>query len=131
NTAEYCSQCREQLVSHDARCRRCGNRLPPGQEATSEGCDVCRNQRLKWDGVITVGDHEGLLQHAVIAAKQASGAPVAAALAELLANRVAATDWLGHVDLVVPTPIYWLRKIRRGMNPAQRLGASVARCLKI
>lgn len=131
NTAEYCSACREQLVSNDARCRRCGNRLPSGHVATSEGCDVCRNQRLKWDGVITVGDHEGLLQHAVIAAKQASGAPVAAAMAELLSAQVAAADWLGDVDLVVPTPIYWLRRIRRGVNPAERLGAAVARGLNV
>ncbi|MCC9607677.1 hypothetical protein LOC68_11535 [Blastopirellula sp. JC732] len=113
------------------RCRRCGNRLPPAGLATDAGCDFCRDMRPKWDGVITLGDHSGLLQQAIITAKQASGAPVAAAIANLLASKVAETDWLGTIDLVVPTPIYWLRRIRRGINPAERLAAAIARRLNV
>lgn len=97
----------------------------------ADGCDFCRGRRLKWEGVIPLGDHAGLLQHAIIAAKQAGGAPVCAALADLLADQVAATDWLGPIDLVVPVPIYWMRKIRRGFNPAQRLGEAIARRLNV
>ncbi|UUO05822.1 hypothetical protein M4951_20945 [Blastopirellula sp. J2-11] len=131
NSAEYCAACCDQIVREEARCRRCGNRLPPGHGPGRDDCDICRNLRLKWDGVIALGDHSGLLQQAVIAAKQASGAPVAAAMAELLATTAAQTDWLGKVDLVIPTPIYWLRRIRRGVNPAERLGAALARRLNV
>lgn len=131
NRAEYCETCREDLVSSDPRCQRCGNCLPSGRVPSDSGCDVCRDMRLRWEGVIALGDHGGLLQHAIIAGKSAGGAPVAAATARLLATKVAETEWLKSVDLVVPTPIYWLRRIRRGFNPAERLGAEIARRLNV
>ncbi|PQO35382.1 ComF family protein [Blastopirellula marina] len=130
-TAEYCDACREELISVEPRCRRCGNHLSPGHSLADERCDLCRDMRLRWEGVIALGDHAGLLQQAIIAAKSAKGATVAAATAQLLATKVAETDWLKNVDLVIPTPIYWLRRIRRGFNPAERLGSEIAKRLNV
>ena len=51
--------------------------------------------------------------------------------AELLGSRLAEAPHFADVDLVVPVPLHWTRKWRRGYNQAEVIARAVARVLGV
>ena len=49
--------------------------------------------------------------------------------AAMLGERVAAAEWLSDVDTVVPVPLHWTRRLRRGYNQAEVIASEVAKAL--
>ena len=111
------------------RCGRCGQLVPEGFE-TDESCSGCRGRRLRFDSVTTLGAYEGELRSAVLHMKRAAFDPLAMALGGLLADRLAKPLAVLQPDLIVPVPMFWFRRMRRGTNSpemlAQRLAARLS-----
>lgn len=49
--------------------------------------------------------------------------------AAMLGERVATAEWLSDVDTVVPVPLHWTRRLRRGYNQAEVIASEVAKAL--
>ncbi len=49
--------------------------------------------------------------------------------AAMLGERAAAAQWLSDVDTVIPVPLHWTRRLRRGYNQAEVIAAEVAKAL--
>ena len=49
--------------------------------------------------------------------------------AAMLGERAVVADWLSDVDTVVPVPLHWTRRLRRGYNQAEVIASEVAKAL--
>jgi ComF family protein len=78
------------------------------------------------DGVVAAGRYEGVLREAIHGLKyrrqRGLGAPLGALMARRLEDTLA--EWWPEV--VVPVPIHWSRRLRRGFNQAALLADEVA-----
>jgi len=128
---DFCAACRAGLTEDaSSTCLRCGSSLGP-HAASEGGCSRCRKDRYRFDGVIRLGRYRDVLREAVLRSKRAADELLAHGLGLLLGERV--RQVLGPVpaDAVVPVPLHWLRRWRRGYNQAQALAEGVASTLGI
>ena len=49
----------------------------------------------------------------------------------MLGERAAAAEWFSDVDTVVPVPLHWTRRLRRGYNQAEVIASEVAKALGV
>ncbi len=122
-----CDGCRA-LLDPPARpcCSRCGLGLAAEHLESSVGCPVCCGQTWRYERVIALGSYEGVLREAVLACKVATGEPLAMALAELLWRRRQSAWNKARFDVVVPVPMHWRRRWRRGVNSPERIAGHLA-----
>ena len=105
-------------------CRHCGEPLPSRQLSLEHAvCPRCRRAASALTGVSAIGPHEGALRAIVHALKYGGRRSIAPRLGELM--RTTAGGVLDDVDVVVPVPLHWRRKQRRGFNQAEDLARSV------
>jgi ComF family protein len=123
-----CGPCAEELRDK-ARdwCRRCGASVGP--YSSGPPCYWCGDRHYHFDGVCRLGAYEGLRRDACLKMKGAGGAPLATAIAALLWRQHAERLQAAQVDLVVPVPLHWRRRLSRRHNPAETLAARLARRL--
>ncbi|MFM8414137.1 MAG: ComF family protein [Planctomycetota bacterium] len=121
-----CDACRRRLACDGPRCRACG--APASGEAE---CRHCRGRCRDWDGIVLLSGYADDVRDAVLAAKRPGGELVAAGLATLLVDRHRGqlTDW--RIDLVVPVPMHWTRRLARGASSADALARGVAAAIGI
>lgn len=121
-----CPPCRRSLSNDVARCATCGE-----QASVEAVCRGCRHPRHGCDGLVVLGSYSDLLRTAVLRCKRPAGETLADTLAALLVarHRVAVAHW--NIDLVVPVPMHWRRRLLRGTSAAQVLAAGVARRLRL
>lgn len=48
---------------------------------------------------------------------------------QMMGSRLASSPYLSDVDMVIPVPLHWLRRWKRGYNQAEILAGEVAACL--
>ena len=127
-----CGGCRLELCDHSRRCSRCGL---PG--AGGNGCSGCRQLVARlgagqplWQEFAVLGRYDGLLREAVLHAKHPTGEDLAELLALLLlAQRPAIRSW--GIAAVVPIPMHWRRRWKRGTNAAAAMARQLARQLGV
>ena len=103
-----CSECLEGLAPLDAR--------------ESGGMDSHGLREFDWGR--GYGAYEGNLRSLIHLLKYAGMRPLARPLAARIATLLEAA---GPVDLIVPAPLHWWRRYRRGFNQAELLAAEVSR----
>jgi ComF family protein len=122
----FCEDCAASLFNDPhSVCPRCAATV--GAYAVHDGrCGVCRHEALGFDSALRLGVYEKALERAVLRIKHASQE----GLAELLGERWAELHrgrFLGlGVDAVVPVPLYWWRRIKRGYNQSAALAYGLA-----
>jgi ComF family protein len=125
-----CADCRLVLAPESwPCCRRCG--AGPTEGESPDGCPLCRHARLKFDAVVTLGGYGGELRSVVLRMKRPSGESLAAATGRLLASRRGHQLAEFRPDLIVPVPMYWIRRLRRGTNSPEILADRVGRLLRV
>jgi ComF family protein len=82
--------------------------------------------RFAFDQAIRLGYYEGLLREVILQMKHASGEGLAELLAELWTERDLARFRALGAEVVVPVPLHWLRRWRRGYNQSEALARVVA-----
>jgi len=129
-----CEACRCRLAP--ARwpcCPRCGGGgcFPEGAvpEGASVRCDLCKAVSLKFERAIPLGAYQGDLRSAVLRMKRPSGEPLSAVMGRVLGRQRRRELLRFRADLVVPIPMFWARRVRRGTNSAEILAESVASAL--
>lgn len=131
-----CLACRGRLTRPAPGCAACGEPIPaaapaPGRTPLPAGwvCGACRRRPPPFSALRAAWSYDGAIGEVVRALKfrrlDYLGAHLARDLREL-----AAGDGEGF-DLVVPVPLHWLRRWRRGYNQAERIARPLARLLGV
>lgn len=130
-----CDRCRELLTrDRGPACRRCAAPMPRARIAGDE-CPRCRDQKFHLAAVWSLGRYaEEGLRELVLRLKRPGSEPLATAL-----GRLAVEQWLATVDLpefdpreidaILPVPMHWWRRLRRGMNSPELVAEQFARRL--
>ena len=121
-----CAACRGRLRPLGRACPLCAAPLagaaPPGY-----ACGRCRARPPAYDRLLALWSYEPPLDAVVRALKFGRldylGRHLGLALAEALGGE------LGGADLVVPVPLHWRRRLRRGYNQAERIARPLAGAL--
>ncbi|MFB3819376.1 MAG: double zinc ribbon domain-containing protein, partial [Candidatus Methylomirabilales bacterium] len=113
-------------------CRRCGWPFPGeggGAGAEAPLCQRCRETADSFQVARAVLRYRegGIAREAILAAKHGGRAGLLRRLAALLAEEAPAHLTLGEWDGLVPVPLHWTRRLRRGYNQAEILARGVAR----
>lgn len=122
--AVVCDGCRRRLCCDVDRCPTCGS--------PTTAAAACRGGRCRgFDGLVVLSSYADDVRRAVLATKRPGGEPTAAGLAGLLVerHRERLSGW--RIDLVVPVPMHWMRRLARGANAAHSLAQGVASALAL
>ena len=132
----FCTPCRDQLMTAAAlarrsSCPRCA--LPVGPFADlHRGCARCRGRPQGFDAAMALGIYEGTTRDLCLRLKHERNAWLAAWMTDLLVEaRRADLDQLPRDTWVVPVPLHWLRRLRRGYNQAEALAHGLGRRLDL
>jgi ComF family protein len=92
-------------------------------------CRRCRGRCRDWDGIVVLAAYADEPRAAVLAAKRPGGEFMAAGLATLLATRHRGQLEAWGIDLIVPVPMHWRRRMMRGTSAADSLARALAAAL--
>ncbi len=111
-------------------CGRCGAVLPDGLNP-SGGCPSCKGYPLKFDAVYPLGRYDGAMKEVVLKTKRLSSEALSLTVGRLLAERLRDKIVQFGADVVIPVPMHWTRRFRRGINSPELLADSLSRKLGI
>jgi len=117
--------CRELTGSPNKLCSRCGA-IDPGILYETDGCQLCRRNKFHFEKVVALGRYDGLLHWAIARMKEPAGRVLTVALAQLMMLKRG--EMLQRLDahLVVPVPMYWAKRLWRGVNNTELLAEQLA-----
>jgi ComF family protein len=127
----FCDTCVAKLTDdpHDV-CTRCASTLSP-QIAQTAYCPRCRNEEFAFEQVVRLGPYVGTLREAILRMKRAHGEAFASSLAvlaaPLLRDRLQGQPLAG----VIPVPLHWRKRWRRGYNQAEISARALALTMKL
>jgi ComF family protein len=149
NCVSICPACLEQMEFFGGpTCELCGAPVPvalastslsPGSQGelltprgrASSGCYRCRGRKLWFDQTIALGLYDGKLRETLLRMKSVEGDALSLALGRLIwqmrGERLAALD----VDVVVPIPLYWRRRVVHRTNSAALLAEVLSTKLQV
>lgn len=127
--APFCPVCRLGLFTDpfDA-CPACAATVGPFAVVNGR-CVHCRGDDLPFDRALRLGPYQGLLRDAVLLLKRHTGEGLAELLGQQWSEQARARFQALQVDAVVPMPLYWLRRWRRGYNQSAALAWGIGRGL--
>jgi ComF family protein len=121
-----CAGCRAELDSKAKyTCPRCAASVGPFIDVEN-GCPSCCKESFHFSHAVRLGPYEGHLREAILHMK----APAGERIAEIIG-----TFWAVHsesdlrglqADLVIPVPLHWWRRWRRGHNQSEALAHALA-----
>ena len=97
------------------------NRFPLDAEGR---CGLCRNGLHGFDAAYCFGSYEGTLRELIHLLKYSGVKPLSGPLGKLLASALPLDE---RFDAIVPVPLHWLRRWRRGFNQSELLAQTVSR----
>jgi ComF family protein len=130
-TDDFCPDCIHALTNDPHfTCPRCASTV--GQHSdVSDGCPSCQNDRLRYDSVFRLGAYDGALRDVVLAMKGRNGETMGECVARLWARHHAERFRALRPEVVIPIPLHWSRRLRRGHNQSEHLSAAVAKMLGV
>ncbi len=87
-------------------------------------CALCRSGLRGFDAAYCFGSYEGTLRELIHIFKYGGVKPLARPLGKLLSSALPLEE---QFDAVVPVPLHWLRRWRRGFNQSELLAHAIAR----
>lgn len=123
---DLCTRCWSQLLTCTAGdyCPRCGR--DAGKYGLVAGaCPACREQEIHFDGIARAGVYAEALQQMILAFKH-DRTELACVLAPLADAALQGSGFYSDIELLVPVPLHWTRRLLRGYNQSHL----VARHLK-
>jgi ComF family protein len=126
-----CDACVKELTQDPhPTCPRCSSTVGP-HTALADGCPACRNQSFAFDQAFRLRPYDGLLKEVILRMKQPAGEGLAEVIGALWAEASAARLQPLGIEVVVPVPLHWLRRWRRGFNQSEILARHLAARLAI
>ncbi len=125
-----CEACARALAAliQSSYCPACGRGAGP-HTAGPDGCVFCRRYPVPFDAAVRAGAYEGPLKTLILRCKYGRRAGLAPVLGRLLADRLALAPWADRVTRLVPVPLHWSRRVRRGFNQALAVARELVRAV--
>jgi len=131
DSRDFCAHCLQQVTEDPhSTCPRCSSTVGPHSDL-SEGCPQCRNEGFAFEFAVRLGAYDGLLRDFVLRMKHAGNEGLAEAVGEAWAERSEAKVREFRADTVIPVPLHWRRRWRRGFNQSELLGKCWSRRLNM
>lgn len=111
-----CPDCWQGLASvcSPDYCRRCGRDVSP-YAVYGNCCQNCRSEEFYFDGLARAGIYAESLRQAVPAFKKGR-TELDSVLGGLVRSALEASGFSDGIDLFVPVPLHWLKRLSRGYN---------------
>ncbi len=112
-----CSKCWDELLKCTAGnyCPRCGRDVVSKYGLIGGACAACRGQTSSFDGIARAGVYADALQQMILAFKH-DRSEMATILASWADAALQGSGFYEEIDLFVPVPLHWTRRLRRGYN---------------
>jgi ComF family protein len=126
-----CTPCLDRLAPATwLGCRRCGCQVFD-EGFVDDHCPRCRNAPLRFDTVITLGSYHAGLREIIFRMKRPTHNALSIAMGRLLSERRRERLVELQSDLVIPIPMFWARRFKRGTNNTEVLADCLGRSLGI
>ena len=129
-----CPQCQADLLALVARtyCPRCGCSLPLGSQPRPDGCSACPATLPHYAQMVRLGPYSGPLRRIIRQIKYRSHDAAARRLGSLLATALTnQLQGIAAVDLVLPIPAHWRRRLARSYDHSRAIAKAMARHLDV
>lgn len=126
-----CPNCQREISFYSAgynQCRICGKWGPFDR---GELCRECQDDMPPFALARGVGPYQGLLKEMIYEFKYTGRRTLALPLGSLMAGQVLREKEYGHIDLIIPVPLYPLKLRERGFNQAALLAKEISRILNV
>ena len=129
----FCEECAGLLfsdveakrVEENRICPRCAANVGPFSLQDGQ-CHACRNDPPAFDAALRLGVYDGPLKDAVLHMKNAHFEGMAELMGERWGKYQQVRFEALKVDAVVPVPLHWWRRLRRGYNQSASLAYGLA-----
>ena len=117
-----CQSCWQDLAGAVSAyyCRRCGRDVSVYGIVQGK-CGHCQDLQFEYDGVIRVGSYESTLRSMILSLKFSEKTEWVAPLATMLRQAMTTARLPEQIDMLVPVPLHWRRRIKRGFNQSHLL----------
>jgi ComF family protein len=106
-------------------CRECRTPFLNAAPLDSNGrCALCRRGMVPFDGAYAYGEYDGELRKLIHLFKYTGVTTLAKPLGAMLTRALPRDE---QFDVIVPMPLHWLRRWRRGFNQSELLAGVVGR----
>ena len=122
---DLCPRCWSQLMTCAAGdyCPRCG-RDASRYGLVAGACPACQQQEFHFDGIARAGVYKDALQQMILAFKH-DRTDLLSTLAPLANAALQGSPFCSEVDLFVPVPLHWTRRLLRGYNQSHLIARSL------
>ncbi len=127
--SSVCTSCESDLNARNCgACPRCGATAGPFAELQA-GCPLCHKITFHFSEVARLGAYEGHLREAILRLKRPNGDLLALALGKYWAARCRKQLLELQAELIIPVPLHWWRRWRRGHDQSEGLARPLAQAL--
>lgn len=122
-----CSNCKQQIsYASDTHCSRCGAVLGPYMTSTvQEGCVICKRKSFYFDSITFTAYYEGVMRTLIHKFKYARQRFLCSMLNDMIIMQGKLEKIASNIDIIVPIPLYWLKRIHRGFNQSELLSIGI------
>jgi competence protein ComFC len=116
-----CSDCWGKLASvcTPDYCRRCGRDVSR-YGIFNDACPNCQSEEIHFDAIARAGIYDEVLRNIILAFKHGK-TELDLALAGLINSALQVSSFSNEIDLFVPVPLHWRRRLSRGYNQSHIL----------
>lgn len=123
--SNWCDDCWVELPEPwQQGCPKCGS-LITRPEVYGQQCALCRDIPLRFDSAVALGNYQGMLKRLVLELKRDMNESLAWQLGRLLGCRLMQHEFFERTDLLLPVPIHWKRRLKRGFHAASVIAEGV------
>jgi ComF family protein len=127
----FCPRCRPALlIDPFPACPRCAATLGP-YAASDAGCPECRGEAFRFERAVRLGPYDGVLRDLILRLKHHTGEGLAELVGGLWARRAEGEFRSLAAEALVPVPLHWFRRWRRGYNQSAAIAFGIGRALGI
>ncbi len=113
-------------------CAKCGKTVGIGEYRDSDQCcPACRHQRLLWDEFVRLGAYQGELRNWIHELKFERQEAMGRMLGNMLGEQVSTRPWAGDLDVVIPMPMTYRRRLRRGIDHSAVIARAISKTIEI
>jgi ComF family protein len=127
----FCTSCRKQLTNLNSHlCPRCAATVGPYVDLEN-GCMTCKKESFPFERVLRFGPYEDPLREIILRIKHLPGEDLAEAIGKLWAEAFLNEFKALGVQAVVPIPLHWFKRWKRGYNQSEALARGLSAGLGI
>lgn len=126
---ELCDDCKNKIIYiKEPRCKKCGK---PIRYKEKEYCQDCANRKFYYEQGRSLWIHKEPVSHSIYWFKYHNRRIYSEFYAKELCRIYGSTVKRWGIDLIVPVPLHWKRRLQRGYNQSELIARKVGKMLEI